>query len=383
MPRNSSYTVFLRSAIPLLMLVSSVGRLDGQQMTTKRTLRIDAAAEGLTEIGSLVVGRDGVIMITQPQDFRVLVFDRAGRRVASIGRKGGGPGEFQAIRGVGRFGDGFWVEDPVLRRFTIVGANFGVSRIVPYPILAVPQDGTRGWAQTMPMALRPDGSVIFTGRLQGEGTLPSWHPQLPVEGAYIFRVSATGAFLELLARHATPVCHTQITETRKATIPFCSEPLTAYSPDGSLSLVVDFGMQAGRDKRYSMRIVGAGRRAPAEAFISFEPLAIPPSIADSALRARAALLRIDPGEFLRRMKAPSYYAPVVAAIVANDGSAWLEETRVGREHRWVARDPLGKVTRRVTLPGNARLVAVESGVLWAVEMDGDGLEHVVTFRVDR
>jgi hypothetical protein len=49
----------------------------------------------------------------------------------------------------------------------------------------------------------------------------------------------------------------------------------------------------------------------------------------------------------------------------------------------VARDPLGKVTRRVTLPGNARLVAVESGVLWAVEMDGDGLEHVVTFRVDR
>ena len=86
MPRNSSYTVFLRSAIPLLMLVSSVGRLDGQQMTTKRTLRIDAAAEGLTEIGSLVVGRDGVIMITQPQDFRVLVFDRAGRRVASIGR---------------------------------------------------------------------------------------------------------------------------------------------------------------------------------------------------------------------------------------------------------------------------------------------------------
>lgn len=99
MPRNSSYTVFLRSAIPLLMLVSSVGRLDGQQMTTKRTLRIDAAAEGLTEIGSLVVGRDGVIMITQPQDFRVLVFDRAGRRVASIGRKGGGPGSSKPSAG--------------------------------------------------------------------------------------------------------------------------------------------------------------------------------------------------------------------------------------------------------------------------------------------
>lgn len=373
----------LRSALALLMLVSSVGRVGGQHMTAKRTLRIDAVAEGLTEIGSLVVGRDGVIMITQPQDFRVLVFDRAGRRVASIGRKGGGPGEFQAIRGVGRFGDGFWVEDPVLRRFTIVGANFGVSRIVPYPILAVPQGGTRGWAQTMPRALRRDGSVIFTGRLQGEGTLPSWHPQSPAEGAYVFRVSETGAFLELLARHATPVCHAQITETRKATIPYCAEPLTAFSPDGAISLVVDVGVQSARNTRYSMRIVGAGRPVPAEASISFEPLAIPPSVADSALRARAALLRIDPSEFLRRMKAPSYYAPVVAAILANDGSAWLEETRVGREHRWVARDPLGKVTRRVTLPGNARLVAVESGVLWAVEMDGDGLEHVVSFRVDQ
>ena len=128
MPRNSSYTVFLRSAIPLLMLVSSVGRLDGQQMTTKRTLRIDAAAEGLTEIGSLVVGRDGVIMITQPQDFRVLVFDRAGRRVASIGRKGGGPGECQAIRGGGRVGDGVWGEDPVVRRCTKIGGKLGGAR---------------------------------------------------------------------------------------------------------------------------------------------------------------------------------------------------------------------------------------------------------------
>lgn len=61
---------------------------------------LDDAEQSLTTIAGVSIGPDGLIFIAQPRDWNVRVHDAAGRFVRVIGRKGGGPGEFESISAV-------------------------------------------------------------------------------------------------------------------------------------------------------------------------------------------------------------------------------------------------------------------------------------------
>ena len=69
-----------------------------------RDLRIDAAANDLTLIipsGGITVSSQGTIAVTQNQDGAIRFFDAQGKSLATFGRKGQGPGEFQTFGPVG------------------------------------------------------------------------------------------------------------------------------------------------------------------------------------------------------------------------------------------------------------------------------------------
>ena len=70
------------------------------------------------------------IVIANGGSMELRVFDLEGKHIATGGRKGGGPGEFQAIRWMSRFaGDSVIIYDPNNRRFSIfsLDATFGRS----------------------------------------------------------------------------------------------------------------------------------------------------------------------------------------------------------------------------------------------------------------
>ncbi len=56
--------------------------------------RIDGVKEDFTLIGFLLVLPDKSIVISQPQDARLIFFDATGKRITTFGRSGQGPGEF-------------------------------------------------------------------------------------------------------------------------------------------------------------------------------------------------------------------------------------------------------------------------------------------------
>lgn len=71
-------------------------------------LRLDAIAEDFSVVWQVSVGPEGEIVVLEPQDHRVRIYDSTGSVVTMIGRRGKGPGEFQYV------GTVFWAADTLV-----------------------------------------------------------------------------------------------------------------------------------------------------------------------------------------------------------------------------------------------------------------------------
>jgi DNA-binding beta-propeller fold protein YncE len=136
--------------------------------------------EGLNQPTDVAVARDGTIFVTQGHtpnggDPRVVKFDHGGRRLATWGGPGAGPGTFQVAHGItidtaGRL----WVTDRENQRIQIFDQSGAFVREVRY----------RG----LPCALAftPDGAYMVNGY-----------------GAQLLRLDAAGAVVAVTGRSGT------------------------------------------------------------------------------------------------------------------------------------------------------------------------------------
>ena len=102
--------------------------LDPEPRVRIGVLEGDAAYQ-LDQVRASVLHGDR-IMIANGGSMELRAFDLTGKHIATGGRKGGGPGEFQSIRWMARFdGDSVIIYDPNNRRFSIfsLDATFGRS----------------------------------------------------------------------------------------------------------------------------------------------------------------------------------------------------------------------------------------------------------------
>ena len=84
-------------------------------------LRLDANVEDFSVVSWVYVGPQGEIVVPERQDYRVRVYDSTGTLMATIGRRGEGPGEFQAP------GPVFWAADTLVVFDMGEGAMFGTA----------------------------------------------------------------------------------------------------------------------------------------------------------------------------------------------------------------------------------------------------------------
>lgn len=102
----------------------------------------------LAPLESIAVDGRGRYLAIALDEASVLVFDRAGRHAATVGRRGGGPGEFGLIRSVlvGP-GDTVLVVDRIPRRITVLGPDLTLVRTLPIELNVdhALLDGTGGY----------------------------------------------------------------------------------------------------------------------------------------------------------------------------------------------------------------------------------------------
>jgi hypothetical protein len=361
------------------------GTLDAQRpLQAVRDLTIDANTNNLSAVTEVVVSRTGVIAVLQHQDMLIRFFSPSGALLGTFGRDGGGPGEFRSMGWIGWIGDTLHVEDSGLKRTTFVGPNLKLVRTVPDPVRVLPPatepHGEPLTGDAAIVGVADDGSYLLD--FFPAGATPSWlgHPAAGL-GLSILRVTPSGRFAGIAAslESRDPHCSWG---SQPISIPFCSHVVDPEHFDHAIAIV-----SAGepRDSRFHLQLVATQRNDTLiNREIGYTPVPIPRHVVDSVRADRLANKHLSPQERSTIESIPSApnYPPVRRSIVGSDRSVWLEEN-TGRSdlHRWLVVDSHGNTLGIVTLPASVTVKDVRSDAAWGADVDADGLQDIVRFRI--
>jgi hypothetical protein len=324
-----------------------------------REVRIDPTVEDLPAVPAGKVGPHYEIALSLRQDAQVRIYGADGRRRATIGRKGDGPGEFRLPQVQGWLGDTLWIYDFMQRRHTFTTAVGALIRTVP---LAADR-GVARLVNFSPGARAPDGTWVGIATVDTRAAT-----QDPFRGSAIVSVQASGKVTVLASRDPDP----------RWPVEFTNLPQTAYSPAGTdiVAIGVTDLKPAGEflivsriktngDTIYTTRVPYQG---------------VPMSRAhrDSIIRRGFG---IDRTHNVADNRIPPIHAPVYGASMRPDGAVYLTLRTSASDYALVLLDAHGSPRFRIPLGARTKLLASRDDRLWISEEDDDGVQSVSLYRV--
>jgi hypothetical protein len=296
---------------------------------------------------------------------RVAVLDSTGALVATMGRRGLGPGEFRSIRGVQVLpGDSLLVYDPSAARLSVFapGAaapayvlNVGAASAPPFLIHRTRANDA--FVAMFRPTFRGDDTARATERLRvlGLDGRPRGEPLRAYPARGFLRVSGPDGFA------VTPD-------------PFGSEGLYAVGADDRIhylwsdSLAVETtDLEGRRAGGFSVRY-----RSPRvqREDVASEIAGMPPQMMEVFRRALEDSL-------------PERWPAARALLADPDGRLWIGlHTPAGEPREWAVFTAGGRYLGSVFLPRESELHAVRGRRLYTVQKDADDVPHVVVYRMD-
>jgi hypothetical protein len=351
-------------------------------LTATRDLHIDAARADLSRVTSLLVGRNGDIIMRQMSDGNIRYFSAQGTPF-TYGRQGDGPGEFRNLREAGFVGDTLWAADIAARRVTFVSPARTTLRTMDYPSVITTQTPVRAFTSSanFPVAIYADGSrLMYAGSIgTGGSAVPPWSSPDSNYTRPLVRTTQDGQFVKVVAwRPQLPDCGVSFptsTGGGNALIPFCAGPLEAISADGDRVALITRTIATTTEGSYRLTAIGANGDTIFSRTITFRPVAIPREKNDSAINSRIASYANRP-EFVAAYKALpllTHYPPVRSILIGRDKTIWIEVWTAAPERSWQVLDSSGSLIATLKLPPAVTLLAAELTTGWGIETDIDGL----------
>jgi hypothetical protein len=360
--------------------------------TLESEIRVDGHEHEFVHILNLDVSSSGVIAITQIQDRNVRLFDRNGRPVATIGRGGQGPGEFENPERLGWIGDSIWVYDPQLRRVTIANSDGEIVEMLPAPPRIVSSRPELGLF--LVTVFHADGS--FTGIFAPQGLastdMPQWKNPRPYEpgGTVYARVNSDHDFDRILARSwLTSSFWSRPTVSGGSvggTHPFPNAVKVALDGQADRLALVIAELEESPPYIRAVMLNTQGDTLYDRRY-SFEAMPIDRQTADSAISRTAAGLRSWDAQAAARYASYAYippvYPPVERAIIGYDGSLWLRLHAVGTNAPYLVLDASGEPIGRVAVPVSTEIIRANDAHVWALDTDAVGVQSVLRYRIFR
>lgn len=339
-------------------------------------LRLDANAEDFSAIGPLIIGPQREIVVPEPQDRRLRVYDSTGTLLATIGRRGEGPGEFQHLAAVFWTADTLVVFDGELARTTYLlrdgsvgrtetgrfwGPDFGAERsdstFFGFAPQAIDDEGALlGFAY---LSLK-ESSELVALRVPGDGTP---HVVASPPQYYDERWSVTVSGLN------NPV-------------PFAFRLRIEIAPDASRFLFATAD-QWSLDATYDLTILRPNGDTIFARSYAYDAEPIP----DSAMDRGIANMVPESGLARRfrataRQRAPVVYGPKDVTL-GLDGTVWVELRSTERGTPVVVISETGDPIGSLLLPPLSKIRQASLTHVWVTERDPLDLASVVRYRVIR
>ncbi|MBW3573191.1 MAG: hypothetical protein KY467_19005 [Gemmatimonadetes bacterium] len=341
----------------------------GEEWRVTEDLRIGSVdQEGpalFGEVAAVEADPLGRVWVLDRQAKELRVFDRGGAHVRTVGREGGGPGEFKDPIGLAWAPDGnLWVADPANARFSVfdTAGRFVAShprRVAGY---SLPWRGGFG----------PDGrfrEIAMVTLAPGDSRHAVLHFDSAMQAAdTVLLPTHRGEQIEL----RTP------TGMTAAGVPFSPGQVFALDPRG--------GVWLGVNDQYRLARLGPDGDTTRIVERQAAPVPVTAQERDEAIGRLKWFTdqggRIDPGRIPGRKPA---YQHVVAD---GDGGIWVRAPLpAGQEGAaYDVFDPEGRYLGRVRLPGGMNSFpppVIRGGALYGVVSDSLGVAYVTRATIDR
>ena len=333
----------------------------------------------------LAVGCDGRIYVLDSGVRMVHVFDDGGRSIGSIGRHGGGPGEFEIPSAVGWHGDTLWVSDRRLFRLSLFtpDGQFITAR-------------NTYWApggQDVPVsvhALLADGTLL--GMPRGKpGPGDSYPSRVP-----LLRLAADADVVDTLAvlSNENSVLDIRYRGARYfRDQPFADGDLWGISTDGGAIVIVHrSAARHGGELQFQVTRLTAGGDTIFRKRYGYQRDRVADHEIESAISTISSrLVRMFPSEDAAKravqaaLYIPAYRPPVTAVVAGRDGTTWLRrDVRVDSDCVvWMALDERGNAIGEIQLNTGIRILEADREFIWGTGTTSLGTPYVVRYRLTR
>ena len=370
----------------LLMAAALAGCSDGEPAPSATAVRWSVQERPALEIGtgegedalyrvtSAARLRDGRIAVANAGTQQVKLFGADGRHQASLGRRGGGPGEFQVPMWVGSHADSILVWDAALERLTVFDAGGKLARTTAFPTL--------GGSFPSVVGTFADGSLLLASGTDQEAAARQ-------EGAWrgktrLVRISPAGRVIDTLATVPSQERYSyrsgdgmgQVVED----LPFGRRTVMA---------VTDDGVVLGTGEEYRLRLVDTAGRERELVRAPWTPRPISSrDVEEYWSRMVTVGPRSNPGEAeaqRTRIPYPKTLPPYETLLVDAQGALWLGDAEPPQgwddPDTWRIFSPDGVPLGTIELPARVRVQAV--GADWILCTSLDPATHRQTVRLYR
>jgi hypothetical protein len=366
------------------------------RLTIVQELKIDGVEQDLVPIRSIAVDRTGNIAIVQQQDGAIRFFSASGAPLGKVGRKGGGPGEFDNFSAIGWKGDSLWVYDSDQARYTLITPDRRIGRVLTTTPMAAPPASNPThmprFAYVTPRALLPGGGAIAH---VGIGISAEYNPPREWKSKLtLARLNTEGNVERVIASINTPPPSAEVYGSDgkfmgNVSLPYVSSPMDAASPDGSRLFIVDASIDGANAGTFAVTALDREGKTVYNRRYPFAPVPLSRHVADSAINANYTRIRSRGGvsadlanAYKREAHIPPMYPPLSYAglVVGRDLSAWINIKSPDRAVYYRI-SPEGNLAGAISLPKNATLAAADKDHVWVLEADEDDIQSVVRYRI--
>jgi hypothetical protein len=345
-------------------------------------------------VANVIHLRNGRIVVANRSSSEIRIFDSLGAHLKSVGRAGGGPGEFQSLIAAWRGpGDSLLAADILSRRLSVFDAggnyvrSFGLGGETG---LAMPTNGVMQFA--IPQGWLRDGSVV--GIAQGF-RFNDARAGVYRDSQAVIRYAADGAARDTIGRFPGA-------EMEQVQLSFRGQTMSIPQPVPlgrvTVFLVEDAHLFVARNDAWQVEAYGTDGRLAR--LIRVESPAVRISEADQATHREEQLEALESQpetrnvpepikeQFVSRVKNAAYPAtmPLIAGLLRDsEGNLWVQQwPRPGeRANRFTVLDSAGVAVGTVTMPERFRATAIGDGAVAGVWRDADDVEHVRVYRLQR
>lgn len=344
---------------------------------------------GFYRVADVTEDEEGFVYVLDSGDCRVRVYDKAGRFVRGMGRRGSGPGEFRVPVSLGVTGDTLWVSDVSLARLTLFSREgLLVSTISPPVVRISVLPGVE--VRLLPGRLRRDGLIASASSISIPRTVPTDSFSIP---RVLMDRKGNVVDTVLLERWAIP-------PRREARVGGYSIPVPPPPSFGPIYLATERGNFIverpfpGDDDLGSFRVsrVRSGHDTLYSREFVYQPEGFPRAFVDALIREAAAPHQRMRGldstrvalSLVQAVNLPSFQPPVSLAFPGEHGEILLRGPDDGSStYRWYALDPEGKWLGMMRLPRRATVHWVLKDVLWVEVPDDFDVPWLVRYRIRR